>query len=104
MSIDRIILIIYGLFLLFGAYFGWKAGSKPSLISGSISGILVLVGVYVSTLNPRLGYGLLTALSSLLVVVFLMRFLKTYKVMPMGMLLVISLVAAIISLMRLLQK
>ena len=104
MSIDRIILIIYGLFLLGGACWGWKAGSMPSVISGSISGALVLIGVYISTLNSKLGYGLLTALSSLLVIVFLIRFLKTFKVMPMGALLALSLAAAVLSLMRLMQK
>ena len=104
MSTDRIILIIYGLLLLAGGFMGLKSGSKISLIAGTASGILVLLGVYLSTSNAKLGYGLLTTTGGLLVIVFLMRLLKTAKFMPSGMLLALSAAAAVLSLMKLIQK
>lgn len=93
MGLTKIILSVYGVLLLSGAYFGWKAGSQISLIMGIVSGIIVLTSVYLSQSHPALGYGVLTATSSLLAVVFLMRLLKTGKMMPSGMLLLMSVVA-----------
>ena len=104
MPIDRIIFIIYGLFLLVGAFFGWKAGSKVSLYMGISSGILVLIGVYLSLTNTKLGYTFLAIVSGLLVGVFIIRFLKTHQLMPAGMLLIVSLIALVTSIRSLCLK
>lgn len=100
---DKVILAGYGIFLLVGAFLGWKAGSKISLIMGLISGALVLYGVYLLGTNAKGGYLLLTAVSGLLTAVFIMRFLKTYSFMPSGMLLVASLAVFILVLVKLLK-
>ena len=100
----KIILSLYGIILLVGAFIGWKAGSKVSLMMGLISGVLVLFGVYYSGIKLVCGYGLIALTSGVLVVTFLMRFLQTHKFMPSGMLLVLSLLALIISLKILLTK
>lgn len=91
MSIAKIILLVYGLLLLSGAYFGLKAGSKMSLYMGIITGLLVL-----SCLSLDFIKGIVF-ISGLLCIVFLMRLLKTKKFMPSGMLLLMSIVAAIVS-------
>jgi len=90
-SIAKIILLVYGLLLLSGAYFGLKAGSKMSLYMGIITGLLVL-----SCLSLDFIKGIVF-ISGLLCIVFLMRLLKTKKFMPSGMLLLMSIVAAIVS-------
>ena len=101
---DKIIIIGYGLFLMVGAYFGWKAGSQVSLIMGIVSGCLVLLCVYLASTNFFLATQMLGGISGLLTIVFLMRFLKTHKVMPSGMLLVVSLAVAIFAISQMMKK
>ncbi|OGX06134.1 MAG: hypothetical protein A2Z88_04400 [Omnitrophica WOR_2 bacterium GWA2_47_8] len=99
--LDKIIVTAYGLFLLSGAYFGWKAGSRVSLIMGIVSGILIFAGLYVMTaVNMKSGFWMLSIVSGFLAGVFLMRLLKTHQFMPSGMLLAISLIFLIFCLMR----
>lgn len=104
MSFVNIIFILYGLILLGGGFMGWKAGSKVSLIMGLISGLLVLFGVYYSGIRAVCGYGLMAITSGVLTVTFILRFLQTHKMMPSGMLLLVSLMVFILSLKVLLAK
>ena len=89
---DKMIITAYGLFLLMGAYFGAKAGSKVSMIMGLVSGGLVFLGLYLTGAHARNGFFYLTLVSGFLTGTFLMRLLKTQKFMPSGMLLAITLI------------
>jgi len=86
MNFDQTIIFAYALFLLLGAFFGLKAGSRISLITGSVSGALIAAGGYWVGKNMHDGFLFLTVLSGFLVGAFGSRFLKTKKVMPSGML------------------
>ena len=97
MEIAQLALAVFGLLLILGGYFGWKAGSQVSLIMGLASGIIVLIAVCITRSNPQLGFSILIAVSSLLSVVFLSRWAKTKKIMPSGMLFLMSLAAAVIA-------
>ena len=101
--VDKFLIAAYGLFLIVGAYFGWKAGSKVSLIMGLASGLLVFVGLYLTGLNLKNGYLFLTIIGAVLTLTFVMRFLKTHHFMPAGMLLTISLIFFIFCLFRFLK-
>ena len=91
MSAFKIILFIYGILMLGGGVMGYvKAHSKPSLIMGIISGILIFIGVYLLGSNLKIGMMLVTAVSAMLTGVFLLRLLKTHSFMPAGMLLLLS--------------
>ena len=91
MSLAKIILSIYGILMLGGGVMGYvKAHSKPSLIMGIISGILIFIGVYLLGTNVKAGMTLVTAVSALLTGVFFLRLLKTHAFMPAGMLLLLS--------------
>ena len=72
------------------------AKSKPSLIAGLVSGGLLLVAFFMTFLRMAIGLWVGAGISLLLCVVFCMRLAKTRKVMPSGMLLVISIAAAAI--------
>ncbi|MCR4336709.1 MAG: TMEM14 family protein [Candidatus Omnitrophica bacterium] len=87
---EKLIPLLYGLFLLVGAFFGWKAGSKPSLIMGIASSVFVFFGTALMTVNVKHGFLALSLISGALTFVFLARLLKTQKIMPSGMLLLVT--------------
>ncbi len=97
---SSMIAIGFGLFLLTGAYFGSKAGSKISLWMGLVSGFLVFVAAGISQSQYQTGWMILKGVSVLLSCVFLARLLKTKKFMPSGMLLAITVLFFIFSLSR----
>lgn len=104
MMVSKYLLIAYALFLFAGAFTGLKAGSKISLIMGLVSGCLVLLGVYFIGLNVRGGNLFLVMVNGALTIVFLMRFLKTRKMMPSGMLFLASLMVTVFCLITLLKS
>ena len=104
MSLAKIVLLAYGVLMIFGGAMGFKAGSKVSLIMGLISGGIVLIALYLTNNNPGLGYGIIVGTTALLCIVFIMRLIKTQKMMPSGGLLLLSLIALAFSLMSLIKK
>ena len=94
MPIAKLLLTVYGILLILGGFMGLKAGSKVSVIMGSISGLLTLLALY---LKPMPSYCSVAIISGVLSVVFIIRLIKTHKFMPSGMLLILSLIALIIS-------
>ena len=99
----NIILIAYGFFLILGGFMGLKKGSKISLVMGLVSGILVLLGVWLLTFTAHVAWIFLTCLNVLLVASFTSRLIKTRKLMPSGMLLLITLSVLIFCLIHLLN-
>lgn len=87
---EKIVFIGYALFMFVGAYFGWKKGSSVSMAAGLGSGLLMLLGIWLMTINLRGSYIFISCLTGVLSVVFLIRLLKTQVFMPAGMLLVVS--------------
>lgn len=78
--------LTYGFFSIAGGVLGYqKAGSQMSLISGSISGLLLLVGAYLLLGGVLAGLILSGVVSLLLVMVFIIRLIKTQKFMPAGL-------------------
>ncbi len=97
--LDKIIVTGFGIFMLLGGFFGWKAGSKVSLIAGLTSGALVL-SAYYSSLAEKNKFLALAVLAGVLAVTFLMRYLKTQKVMPSGMLLAVCIAFTVFCVFR----
>jgi len=92
--VGQITLGIYALLLAVGGVMGYiKAGSRPSLIAGSLSAVAALVALGLSIGNNRLGIPLGLLLSIALFVLFGYRYaVKTRKFMPSGLLAIASLV------------
>ena len=97
----KIVLITYGLFLIFGGFMGYKKGSKVSLFMGLGSGILVFLGVWLLSFIPKPAWIFLICLNVLLSLAFTSRVIKTRKFMPSGMLLLITLIVLAFCLIRL---
>ena len=87
---------LYGILSIIGGIIGYKsAGSKVSLISGTISGLLLLVAAYLQLQGQTWGLTISLILTSILVVVFAVRLGKTRKFMPAGLMVFLGLAALI---------
>ncbi len=93
----EIYFIIFGLLTIAGGGMGYvKAGSTDlSLISGSISGLLLLVAGILLPGRLVAGFALGGILSLLLVGCFLPRFFRTSKMMPTGMMSLLSILGMV---------
>ncbi len=96
MSLGPLVLLVFGVAMVLGGLMGHRAGSKVSLISGSVSGLVLLGAWFVSRDHLAVGLWIGTGVSALLSVVFGMRLAKTGKFMPAGGLLAVSVVAMVI--------
>lgn len=85
--------IAYGVLAAVGGVVGYrKVKSKMSLISGLVSGILLIVSGAIAQSGIMLGYWSAIVVTSLLLVVFSMRLIKTKKFMPAGVMLIAGIV------------
>lgn len=94
MSLSIIAAIAYGILAVVGGIIGYvQAQSKASLISGSISGILLILAGILQIQGQSAGLVLATVITAVLVIVFGIRLTKTRKFMPAGLMSVLGLVA-----------
>ncbi len=84
------ILVGYAILLMIGGFIGYrKAGSRPSLIAGSVSGLIALLAAGLMLQDVR-AIWLGVVLAAMMLIVFGIRFTKTRKFMPSGLLGVVS--------------
>lgn len=84
-------LLVTGILVAKGGVIGFiKAKSKASLVSGVVSGIL-LIGCFIAAIqfDPKIGLSAGAVLLAILEAIFTVRFKKTKKFMPSGMLLIV---------------
>lgn len=97
MNLPMIATLIYGILLLIGGIMGYvSARSKPSLISGVVSGLLLLVSGMLQWQQISAGLVLAQIITIVLAVVFAVRLWKTRKFMPAGLMLVVSVATLVI--------
>jgi uncharacterized membrane protein (UPF0136 family) len=89
MNLAVIAVIAYGILAVGGGILGYlRAGSKISLISGTISGILLLLAAWLQIKQLEMGLVLARTVTLILVIVFTIRLLKTAKFMPGGLMVI----------------
>lgn len=82
---------IYGILLIIGGIMGFvKAHSKWSLITGLISGALILLATKRGSFNSRMQHFSVALISLLLATFFYFRFNTTHLFMPSGLMLILS--------------
>ena len=97
-EIAQVALAIYGALLIVGGIIGMvKVGSSAYWFAGEISGTVALVGFLQSLRDPEIGFLTGGFVGLLLTGIFLIRFVRTRKFMPAGLVLLLSLLVGILT-------
>jgi len=101
----RIYFIIFGLLTIAGGIMGYvKASITPSLIAGSISGLLLLVAAFLLPGSPTGGIILGGIVSLLLIGYFLPKFLSTHAIMPAGLMSLLSIIGIVFAVLAWMRR
>jgi uncharacterized membrane protein (UPF0136 family) len=80
---ELIATVFYGLLSIVGGVIGYiKSQSKVSLISGGVSGLLLLILAGIMNAGNQWAVTVAAIIIALLIVVFVVRWFKTKKFMP----------------------
>ncbi|MUL38427.1 TMEM14 family protein [Gloeocapsopsis dulcis] len=101
MNIAIIAAIAYGIIALIGGIIGYtQARSTASLISGIISGLLLVAGGVLYLQGQAWGFTLALAVTAILVIVFTIRLVKTRKFMPAGLMLTLGVLTLVMMVLQ----
>lgn len=93
-TLAAVVVLAYAGILIGGGFAGWKlSGSRVSFTAALGSAALLAIAYRIAFFHLLAGYLLAAVVSLALTVLFFLRFRKTRKVMPAGMMLVASGVA-----------
>jgi len=101
----KIYFLLFGILTIAGGIIGYvKVGSTPSIVVGSITGVLLFIGGWL--LPEHRAAGLLTVLivSVLLALWFVPKFIRTGKAMPAGMMSILSAIGVIAAIVTWFRK
>ncbi|MBH8575579.1 hypothetical protein I8752_21725 [Nostocaceae cyanobacterium CENA369] len=94
MNLSIIAALSYGILAIVGGIIGYiQANSKVSLLSGSISGLLLIIAAYCQFQGQGWALILAAFITAVLVVVFAFRLAKTRKFMPAGLMTILGMLA-----------
>jgi uncharacterized membrane protein (UPF0136 family) len=101
----KIYFIIFGILTIVGGIIGYaKAGSVISIVAGSISGLLLLLAAFLLPEHHAAGLIIALVVSLLLAGQFVPKFFRTFKVMPAGLMSVLSAIGIIVAIAAWLRK
>ncbi|MFN6484519.1 MULTISPECIES: TMEM14 family protein [unclassified Nostoc] len=94
MNLGIVAAFAYGILALAGGVIGYiQATSRVSLISGSISGLLLIIAAFLQLQGQTWGSILAVLVTAVLVVFFAFRLAKTRKFMPAGLMTILGILA-----------
>ena len=101
----KIYFIIFGLLTIVGGVIGYASkGSMASIVAGSISGILLLVGAFLLPDKAVAGLAIAGVVSVLLAGRFIPAFMKTGDFMPSGMMAVLSAIGIVMAILGFVRR
>lgn len=105
MDVTRLYFLIFGALTILGGVIGYvKAGSVPSIIAGAITGVLLLVAGALLPEHRAAGLAAAFIVSLLLAAQFVPKFIRTGKVMPAGLMSILSVIGVIVAVVAWLKK
>jgi uncharacterized membrane protein (UPF0136 family) len=92
----RIYFLIFGVLTITGGIIGYVSkGSVPSIIAGTITGILLLVAAFLLPAHSSVALSLALIVSLLLAGQFVPKLIRTGQIMPAGMMSVLSILGVV---------
>jgi uncharacterized membrane protein (UPF0136 family) len=105
MEAAKIYFIVFGVLTIAGGVVGYvRAGSVASIIAGSITGVLLLVAVFLLPEHRAIGLATAFIISLLLAAQFVPKFIRTGRVMPAGMMSILSVIGVIAAIVAWVKK
>jgi uncharacterized membrane protein (UPF0136 family) len=105
MEAAKIYFIVFGVLTIAGGVVGYvKAGSAASIIAGSIAGVVLLVAAFLLPEYRTAGLATALIISLLLAAQFIPKFLRTGRVMPAGMMSILSAIGIIAAIVAWVKK
>jgi uncharacterized membrane protein (UPF0136 family) len=105
MGAAKIYFIVFGILTIAGGVVGYvKAGSVASIVAGGITGVLLLVAAFLLPEYRIAGLATACIVSLLLAAQFVPKFLRTGRVMPAGMMSILSVIGVIVAIVAWLKK
>ena len=105
MGAAKIYFIVFGILTIAGGVVGYvKAGSVASIVAGGITGVLLLVAAFLLPEYRIVGLATAGIVSLLLAAQFVPKFLRTGRVMPAGMMSILSVIGIIVAIVAWLKK
>jgi uncharacterized membrane protein (UPF0136 family) len=105
MEAAKIYFLVFGVLTIAGGVLGYvKAGSVASIIAGSITGVLLLVAAFLLPEHRAIGLATAFIISLLLAAQFAPKFIRTGRVMPAGMMSILSVIGIIAAIVAWVKK
>jgi uncharacterized membrane protein (UPF0136 family) len=105
MDVTQIYFFVFGALTIIGGVIGYvKAHSVPSIVAGAITGILLLVAGYLLPQNRTAGLVTALIVSLLLAAQFVPKFIRTGKVMPAGLMSILSVIGIVVAIVAWMKK
>src|SRR4051794_12727029 len=94
----KIYFLVFGVLTIAGGIMGYvKARSAVSIVAGAITGILLIVAGWMLPTHRELGLALSLFTSAILAGQFIPRLLRTRRVVPAGMMSLLSVIGIILA-------
>jgi uncharacterized membrane protein (UPF0136 family) len=101
----KIYFIVFGILTIVGGIIGYASkGSTASIVAGSISGILLLLGAFLLPDRAVVGLAIALVVSLLLAGRFVPNFIQTGKAMPAGMMSILSVIGILTAIVAWIKK
>jgi uncharacterized membrane protein (UPF0136 family) len=105
MEATKIYFILFGVLTIAGGIVGYvKAGSVASIIAGSITGVLLLVAAFLLPEHRRAALATALVISLVLAAQFVPKFLRTGRMMPAGIMSILSVIGVIVAIVAWVKK
>ena len=105
MDVTRLYFLIFGALTILGGVIGYvKAGSVPSIIAGAITGVLLLVAGALLPEHRAAGLAAAFIVSLFLAAQFVPKFIRTGKVMPAGLMSILSVIGIVVAVVAWFKK
>jgi uncharacterized membrane protein (UPF0136 family) len=99
MNFSTVAVFAYGILAIVGGIIGYmRANSTVSLISGIISGLLLLIAGFFQLQGQGWATILAAVVTGILVLIFTIRLVETRKFMPAGLMVFLGIVTLVVSL------